>query len=266
MSAAKTPPARTMTTGTIVSSEDWIVPDWPEPPRVRSLVTTRGGGVSRGAYASFNLGAHVGDDPAHVAENRRRLVAGLPAPPLWLNQKHGVAVVSADTTTPGDTPPDADAAIAGKANKVCAVLTADCLPVLLCDQAGTIVAAAHAGWRGLLAGVLVQTVAAMRRPPAELLAYFGPAIGPQAFEVGSEVRAAFVAADAHADAAFKPLPSDKWLANIYLLAQQSLARLGLGAVYGGEFCTVCEEERFFSYRRDGATGRMAALIWLEKAS
>lgn len=247
-----------------MSSEDWIVPDWPAPPNVRSLVTTRRGGVSRGAYASFNLGAHVGDDPAHVAENRCRLAVSLPASPLWLNQKHGVHVIDADNAKTGDAPPEADAALARSTHKVCAVLTADCLPVLLCDQAGRVVAAAHAGWRGLLAGILAQTVAAMQRPPAELLAYFGPAIGPQAFEVGGEVRAAFVAIDAQADAAFKPLPSDKWLANIYLLAQQSLARLGVNAIYGGEFCTVCEEERFFSYRRDGTTGRMAALIWLDK--
>jgi hypothetical protein len=249
---------------TIVSSKDWIIPDWPAPSNVRSLVTTRRGGVSRGAYVSLNLGAHVGDDSAHVAENRRRLALSLPAPPLWLDQKHGLAVVNADIIGVGATPPEADAAFACSAHKVCAVLTADCLPVMLCDQTGRVVAAAHAGWRGLLAGILEQTVVAMRRPPAELLAYFGPAIGPQAFEVGSEVRAAFVAANAQAAAAFKPLPSDKWLANIYLLAQQTLGRLGVSAIYGGEYCTVCEEERFFSYRRDGATGRMAALIWLDK--
>ncbi len=264
MSAAMATLSETMKTRTIVSSEDWIIPDWPAPPNVRSLVTTRRGGVSGGAYASFNLGAHVGDDPAHVAENRRRLAVSLPALPLWLNQKHGVGAIDADTAATDGAPPDADAAIARSTHKICAVLIADCLPVLLCDQAGSVVAAAHAGWRGLLAGILVHTVAAMRLPPAEMLAYFGPAIGPQAFEVGSEVRAAFVAADAQADAAFTALPSDKWLANIYLLAQQSLARLGVKAIYGGEYCTVCEEERFFSYRRDGTTGRMAALIWREK--
>jgi hypothetical protein len=258
-------PAMTMATMTTVSSEDWIIPDWPAPPNVRSLVTTRCGGVSCGAYASLNLGAHVGDDPAHVAENRRRLALRLPAPPLWLDQRHGLAVVDADRAATDAAPPAADAAFSRAARKVCAVLTADCLPVLLCDQTGSIVAAAHAGWRGLLEGVLTQTVAAMRRPPAELLAYFGPAIGPQAFEVGSEVRAAFLGANARADAAFKPLPSDKWLANIYLLAQQHLAGLGVEAIYGGEYCTVCEEERFFSYRRDDATGRMAALIWLDEA-
>jgi len=247
-----------------VSSEAWIVPDWPAPPNVRSLLTTRRDGVSRGAYASLNLGAHVDDDPAHVAENRRRLALRLPAPPMWLAQKHGLTVVDADSIGAGAPPPVADAAFSRLAHKVCAVLTADCLPVMLCDQTGSVVAAAHAGWRGLLAGILEQTVAAMRQPPAELLAYFGPAIGPQAFEVGSEVRNAFVAADAQAADAFKPLPSDKWLANIYLLARQSLGRLGVSAIYGGEYCTVCDEERFFSYRRDGATGRMATLIWLEK--
>jgi len=247
-----------------VNNEDWIIPDWPAPPNVRSLVTTRRGGVSRGAYASLNLGAHVGDDPAQVSENRRRLALSLPAPPLWLNQKHGLGVVDADRVAAGHTPPEADAALSSTANKVCAVLTADCLPVLFCDHAGSVVAAAHAGWRGLLAGILEKTVGAMQRQPAELLAYLGPAIGPLAFEVGNEVRTAFVAADPQADAAFKPLPAANWLANIYLLAQQRLARLGVSTIDGGEYCTVCEEERFFSYRRDGTTGRMAALIWLDE--
>jgi len=243
-------------------SEGWIVPDWPAPARVRSLLTTRQGGVSAGAYASLNLGAHVGDDPRAVAANRAQLASALPAAPLWLDQVHGTAVLCADTAAAGELPPVADAAFARIPRVVCAVMTADCLPVLLCDRAGSVVAVAHAGWRGLHAGVLERTVAAMARPGTQLLAYLGPAIGPEAFEVGDEVRSTFVAANDEAEAAFKPLRPGKWLANIYLLAHQRLARLGVDAVYGGGYCTVHEAARFFSYRRDGLTGRMASLIWL----
>jgi polyphenol oxidase len=243
-------------------SEQWIVPDWPAPARVRSLLTTRRGGVSSGAYASLNLGEHVGDDPRAVAENRAQLAGRLPSAPRWLNQVHGTTVFSADSDAAGELPPVADAAFARRPGVVCAVLTADCLPVLLCDKAGRVVAVAHAGWRGLQAGVLERTVAAMGCPGAQLLAYLGPAIGPDAFEVGDEVRAAFLEASDEAAVAFKARSPGKWLANIYLLARQRLARLGIDAVYGGAFCTVHETERFFSYRRDGATGRMASLIWL----
>lgn len=245
-----------------MSSKHWIIPDWPAPQNVRCRVTIRQGGVSRGTYASLNLGAHVGDDPAHVAENRRRLAANLPGEPLWLNQQHGRRVVKAMSAGASDKPPEADAAFACSVNTICAVLSADCLPVLLCDRTGSVVAAAHAGWRGLQAGILEQTVGAMSRPASQLLAYLGPAIGPQAFEVGDEVRAAFVTVDAQAATAFKPLPSGKWLADIYLLARQRLAGLGVDKIYGGDYCTVGEKERFFSYRRDGVTGRMATLIWL----
>lgn len=239
----------------------WIVPDWPAPARVRALLTTRSGGVSPAPYASLNLGDHVGDEARNVAENRARVAACLPAAPRWLNQVHGSTVLELglDAISP---PPEADAALAREPGQVCAVMTADCLPVLLCDQAGTVVAAAHAGWRGLHGGVLERTVAAMARPGGQLLAYLGPAIGPESFEVGDEVRDLFVADSAEAQAAFKPLRPGKWLANIYLLAHQRLARLGIHAVYGGGFCTVREAGRFFSYRRDGATGRMASLIWL----
>jgi len=243
-------------------SEQWIVPDWPAPARVRSLVTTRRGGVSTGAYASLNLGEHVGDDSRAVAENRAQLARRLPSAPRWLNQVHGTTVFCADSEAIGDLPPMADAAFACQPGVVCAVMTADCLPVLLCDKAGQVVAVAHAGWRGLQAGVLERTVAAMGCPGAQLLAYLGPAIGPEAFEVGDEVRAAFLKASDEAVAAFKGLSPGKWLTNIYLLARQRLARLGVGAVYGGAYCTVHETERFFSYRRDGVTGRMASLIWL----
>ena len=239
----------------------WIVPDWPAPARVRALLTTRSGGVSPAPYASLNLGDHVGDEARNVAENRARVAACLPAAPRWLNQVHGSTVLELglDAISP---PPEADAALAREPGQVCAVMTADCLPVLLCDQAGTVVAAAPAGWRGLHGGVLERTVAAMARPGGQLLAYLGPAIGPESFEVGDEVRDLFVADSAEAQAAFKPLRPGKWLANIYLLAHQRLARLGIHAVYGGGFCTVREAGRFFSYRRDGATGRMASLIWL----
>lgn len=241
-------------------NSDWIVPEWPAPARVRSLLTTRHGGVSRGAYASLNLGDHVGDDPLAVAENRSRLASGLDAIPLWLNQEHGIAVVDAEQAFSSPRPV-ADASFSRKPALACAVMTADCLPVLLCDQSGTVVAAAHAGWRGLHAGVLERTVAAMACAGEEILAYLGPSIGPQAFEVGDEVRAAFVESDRQAEAAFKPLRG-KWLADIYLLARQRLARLGVNAVFGGNYCTVEEAERFFSYRRDGVTGRMASMIWL----
>lgn len=254
--------AATLTTISNSMSDAWIVPDWPAPAKVRSLATTRHGGVSTGAYASLNLGDHVGDDPLAVAENRRRVAAGLPGGPLWLTQVHGTKVLDAGSTMLGERAPEADAAFARQPGAVCAVMTADCLPVLLCDQAGTVVAAAHAGWRGLHAGVLEQTVTAMDCPGAQLLAWLGPAIGPAAFEVGDEVRSAFVAANDQAETAFRALRPGKWLADIYLLARMALARAGVSAVYGGDCCTVQDEARFFSYRRDGVTGRMASLIWL----
>lgn len=245
---------------TISMSSDWVVPEWPAPPRVRSLLTTRHGGVSLGAYASLNLGDHVGDDPLAVAENRRRLASCLGTNPVWLNQVHGILALDAGQVTSA-LRPEADASYTHRPGIACAVMTADCLPVLLCDQAGSVVAAAHAGWRGLHAGILEHTVAAMACPGEELLAYLGPAIGAQAFAVGDEVRTAFVAANAQDEIAFKA-QGGKWLADIYLLARLRLARLGVDAVFGGDCCTVGEPERFFSYRRDGVTGRMASMIWL----
>lgn len=239
---------------------DWLVPDWPAPARVRSLQTLRGGGCSPAPWASFNLGDHVGDDPRRVAANRVRLAERLPAEPLWLTQVHGIAAVDA-----GQSPKmaAADAAFTRQPNTVCAVMTADCLPVLLCDRAGSVVAAAHAGWRGLAGGVLEATVAQMGVPAGELLAWLGPAIGPERFEVGGEVRAAFVAHDAAAAAAFVPGAAGKWLADIYRLARQRLQAAGVVSIGGGEWCTVSDPDRFFSYRRDGTTGRMATLVWLE---
>lgn len=239
---------------------DWIVPDWPAPASVRALVTTRTGGVSAGAYASLNLATHVGDDPAAVEENRRRLRTHLPAEPLWLSQVHGNAVARVGEAVAGV---EADAAVARRKGAVCAVLTADCLPVLLCNDVGTVVAAAHAGWRGLAGGVIEAAVRATNEPPARLLAWLGPAIGPQAFEVGAEVRAAFLAHSPDAAAAFAAKENGKWLADLYGLATQRLNALGVERVFGGGFCTFNEAERFYSYRREGNTGRMASLIWLE---
>jgi YfiH family protein len=240
---------------------DWIEPDWPAPARVRAVCTTRAGGVSGGPYASFNLADHVGDDPACVARNRARLRdrLGLPQEPLWLRQVHGCGLARGGVDPAGC---EADAGMAVGAGIVCAVLTADCLPVLLCDRVGTRVAAVHAGWRGLAAGVIEVTVAGMGAAPADVLAWLGPAIGPDAFEVGAEVRAAFVARDAAAADAFRPSPGGRWLADLYLLARRRLDALGVGRVWGGGLCTVTDARRFFSYRHDGVTGRMASLIWL----
>ena len=247
---------------------DWIVPDWPAPARVRAFMTTRAGGVSRPPYASMNPADHVGDDPAAVAGNRALLQALLPTEPLWLNQVHGIDV--ADQA--GDEPPCADAGIATQSGQVRVVMTADCLPVLFCNRAGTVVAAAHAGWRGLAAGVLEATVARMAVPPGDILAWLGAAIGANAFEVGGEVREAFVSQNPLAAVAFRPaLPGTldgaprKWLADIYLLARQRLVRIGVTQVYGGGYCTYADSERFYSYRRDGVTGRMASLVWIESA-
>ena len=242
----------------------WIVPDWPAPPSVRALITTRAGGVSRGAYAGLNLGLSTGDDAEAVTRNRARLRQSLPAEPLWLRQVHGTTVVEADGM---EGSPEADAAVARRPGTVCAALTADCLPLLMCDRDGTVVAAAHAGWRGLCSGVIEETLRAMDRPPEALLAYLGPAIGPAAYEVGAEMREAFIAADRGGDpeseAAFTPGRPGKFYADLYALARARLARSGVVRVYGGGYCTYTERERFYSYRRDGATGRMASLIWIE---
>jgi hypothetical protein len=244
-----------------VIAHDWIVPHWPAPRCVRALITTRAGGVSNGAYAGLNLGMRAGDAAEAVTRNRASLRQWLPAEPLWLRQVHGTTVVDAGG---GEESPEADAALARRSGAVCAVLSADCLPVLLCDEEGTVVAAAHAGWRGLCAGVIEQTLRAMDRPPAALLAYLGPAIGPAAYEVGAEVRAAFAAAgEPEVAAAFVPGRPGKFYADLYALARQRLARSGVERIYGGGYCTYTERERFYSYRRDGATGRMASLIWME---
>lgn len=246
-----------------------IIPDWPAPPNVRALQTTRQGGSSLAPYDSLNLGEHTGDDALRVAANRQRLNPFLPTEPLWLEQVHGVTVVNA---AHANCLPQADAAYATAANAVCTVLTADCLPVLLCDDLGSVVGAAHAGWRGLAAGVIEATVSAMQVPPERIIAWLGPAIGPQAFEVGDDVRTVFVVHDTNASAAFTPSPSSsqseggEYLADIYLLARQRLQALGITQIYGGGYCTYSEHGRFFSYRRDGDTGRMASMIWLSTST
>jgi polyphenol oxidase len=239
----------------------FLEPQWPAPRSVRAAFTLRSGGVSRGPYASLNVGAHVGDDPAAVTENRRRvrLQLPLPAEPEWIEQVHGTSVIDLDASATART---GDAVITRRAGRVCAVQVADCLPVLFSARAGGAVGAAHAGWRGLAAGVLEATVARLGAEPRELLAWLGPAIGPEHFEVGGEVRAAFLAHDSAAAAAFTANRRGRWQCDLCALARQRLCALGVGAVHGGEWCTFADPTRFFSYRRDGRCGRMAALIWL----
>lgn len=240
-----------------------IQPRWPAPAGVRAVVTTRSGGVSRPPFEQLNLALHTGDDPETVMENRRRLgrALGLPGGAAWLEQVHGTTVAEAEAVTPDAT--QADAVIARRSGIVCAVLTADCLPVCLCDPAGEEVAVAHAGWRGLAAGVLEAAVAAFTRPPEALLAWLGPAIGSAAFEVGPEVRRAFVQRDPGTAPAFSRALGDRWFADLHALARARLQACGVEAVYGITACTYGDPERFFSYRRDGRTGRMATLIWRE---
>jgi YfiH family protein len=242
--------------------DDCIVPDWAAPANVRALITTRSGGVSSGPYASMNPADHVGDEADAVMKNRALLRELLPNEPHWLKQVHGTGVHLAGEFLSA-APPEADACASRMPGAVCAVLTADCLPLLLCDEAGTAVGAAHAGWRGLCAGVIEHTVEAMGVPGERLLAYLGPAIGPMAFEVGEDVREAFMRVDPAAAGAFIPgAMAGKWLADIYLLARQRLARAGVTRVFGGGACTYSDSQRFFSYRRDRATGRLASLIWI----
>ncbi len=242
---------------------DWIVPHWPVPERVRAVITTRSGGVSRAPYDSLNLADHVGDDPVAVARNRALLreELGFPHEPGWLQQVHGCRVADLDRQGGECT---ADACVVSEPGRVCAVLTADCLPLLLCNRSGTRVAAVHAGWRGLSAGVIESTLARFEDNSADILAWLGPAIGPAAFEVGPEVREAFTAEHPEDEQAFVANRPGHWLADIYALARARLQAKGLGFVGGGDYCTVSEPERFFSYRRDGVTGRMAALIWISE--
>jgi YfiH family protein len=252
-----------------------LTPEWPAPPQVRAAFTLRSGGVSAAPFDSLNLGAHVGDEAAAVAENRRRVRArlSLPEEPAWLEQVHGAEVVDLDAAAPVVGPtrhapaagiPAADAAVSRRAGRVCVVQVADCLPVLLAARDGSAVAAAHAGWRGLAAGVLEATVKRLAADPRDLLAWLGPGIGAAHFEVGAEVRQAFLAPDAGAADAFAANKRGRWQCDLAGLARRRLATLGIGAVFGGRSCTYSDASRFFSYRRDGRCGRMAALIWREE--
>jgi YfiH family protein len=240
--------------------EHLIIPDWPAPANVKALQTTRAGGVSSPPYDSFNLGAHVGDSPLAVERNRILLNRLLPSEPVWLEQVHGTDVVSADRA---GCLPRADACIARHSAAVCVVMTADCLPILLCNTQGSVVGAAHAGWRGMVAGVIEATVRAMEAAPENIMAWLGPAISQDEFEVGDEVRAAFLAIQPQAAPAFIPGRNGKWFADLYALANLRLNALGINRIYGGGSCTFRERDRYFSYRRDGVTGRMGTFIWLE---
>ncbi|MEQ1880734.1 MAG: peptidoglycan editing factor PgeF [Burkholderiales bacterium] len=240
---------------------DWIQPDWPVSDRVGAFITTRTGGCSRAPYDSMNLGLRVNDDPAAVQANRALVRRFLPSEPEWLRQIHGTRVVAVDQMS---SEQEADAAVSRTPGVPCVVMIADCLPVLLAGQSDSVVAVAHAGWRGLAAGVIENTLEAMAIPPASIAAYLGPAIGPSRFEVGAEVRNAFLEQDASADAAFTPTVTGKWLADLFLLARQRLNRAGVTAIFGGGECTASNPKRFFSHRRDGVSGRMAAFVWLKE--
>ena len=251
-----------------MSQLTFISPVWPAPANVKALQTTRNGGVSQAPYANLNLGVHVGDDVLVVAKNRQRLSSYIPSEPVWLNQVHGIEVIDAAKST---CLQNADASFTTQNNVVCVTMTADCLPVLLCDKAGTVVAAVHAGWRGLCDGAIEAAVNKMRVNTGEILAWLGPAIGPNAFEVGDDVRQQFMAQDSQAALAFKPhietQLNGRWLCDMYLIAQQRLNKLGVTLIYGAgineNYCTYTDEARFFSFRRDNITGRMASMIWLE---
>jgi YfiH family protein len=252
-----------------MTASDWIRPDWPVPPSVKALVTTRTGGASTGAYGApggggMNLGLGSGDDALVVAANRAHLRALLPDEPRWLRQVHGSRVVDAATV---DGIVEADASVTNQPGTVAAVMVADCMPVLLADERGRCVGAAHAGWRGLAAGILQATVRAMRErlaePDARLIAYLGPAIGPDHFEVGGDVLIAMTAGLAGAATAFVPAGAGKYRADLFALGRMALGAVGVDDVVGGGVCTYCDSKRFYSHRRDRVTGRQAALIWIE---
>ncbi len=243
----------------LTAVDEIIVPAWPVPANVHALCTTRAGGVSEGSMASLNLGMHVGDSAAAVARNRALLRGRLPAEPVWLDQVHGIDVIDADGAS---GTPIADGAVTRQPGVVCCVMTADCLPVLLADRDGTVVGIAHAGWRGLVQGVIEATVHRMRATAGEIIAYLGPAISGGAYEVGAELFDLFVRDDPIAAAAFISKGDGKYWCDLYALARQRLLRIGVASISGGTFCTFRESDRFYSYRRDGRTGRMASCIWL----
>jgi len=240
---------------------DVLRADWPAPKNIHACTTTRAGGVSVAPFDALNVGDHCGDDVKAVQENRARLRQhlALPAEPQWLQQVHGINVVDAMQMSARV----ADAAFTTQRGVVLSIMTADCLPLLICNRAGNWISTAHAGWRGLCGGVIEQTIACYDGDKNDLLVWLGPAIGPDAFEVGDEVKAAFIAHDAQAALAFKPSPQGRWLADLFLLARQRLARLGITSVFGGGVCTYSDAKRFYSFRRDKTTGRMASLIWME---
>ena len=243
-----------------LSSIKLIRADWPAPANVRAFTTTRVGGFSRGKWGTLNLGDSCGDDPGNVRKNRDLLQSLVPSKLRWVSQVHGVRVIGLDEHNSVGL--EADAMTSRKSGQVCAVLTADCLPVLFCNTTATKIAASHAGWRGLADGVLEATVLAMECAPGELMAWLGPAIGPGVYEVGAEVYESFMMLDAENASAFKPF-GDRWLADLYGLARLALARVGVNQVSGGQYCTYSAPDKFFSYRRDGITGRMASVIWLD---
>lgn len=241
---------------------NFITPDWPAPAKIKAFTTTRAGGFSCAPFDGFNLAMHVGDSFENVKRNREYLreVLQLPHEPFWLSQAHSTTVVEAKRKPLNLI---ADASFTREINTVCAILTADCLPLLICDQNANCVAAVHAGWKGLLGGIIEETLKALKIPGEDLLVWLGPAIGASVYEVGEEVREKFIAHDSNAEIAFHALSKDKYLMDIYSLARQRLAHQNITRVYGGEFCTLTQKDKFFSYRRDKETGRMASLIWIE---
>jgi purine-nucleoside/S-methyl-5'-thioadenosine phosphorylase / adenosine deaminase len=244
-----------------MTSSDLIIPDWPAPNNIKAISTTRHGGVSQYPYTQLNLGTHVGDDPHLVSQNRAHITQSLnlPEEPRWLEQVHGTTIIESQHWQQDIK---VDAIFSQQTGHVCAVMTADCLPILLCNQQGDTIAAIHAGWRGLAAGIIEKTIQKFSCEPQEIIAWLGPAIGPSQFEVGLEVYELFVANAPVACEAFKINGPHHYLADIYLLARQRLEKNNVQKVFGGDFCTVSDEERFFSYRRDGITGRMASMIWI----
>ena len=251
--------------------KDFLTPDWPAPANIKAFTTTRTAGASEGPYASFNIATHVNDDNQRVLQNRADLkkTLGLSSEPMWLDQVHGSYAVNAaeisshNPSSTGQALIKADASFSYDTDHVCVVMTADCLPVLICNRQGTKVAAVHAGWRGLQAGVIEDTIDALQENPEDCLLWLGPAIGPQAFEVGDEVRQAFVNEIPETAKAFEVNKPGHWLADIYKLARIRLQKTGINEIYGGGLCTYTDHSRFYSYRRDGDTGRMASLIWRE---
>ncbi len=238
-------------------SVEVVKADWPAPANVQAFTTTKMGGFSKDAWSSMNLGQRCGDKPAAVQRNREKLVSQLPAAPKWLQQVHGRRVLTHSLV--GSETPKADAMVSFSPGQVCAILTADCLPVLFCNRAGNRIAAAHAGWRGLAQGVLQAAAKQMDEAPGEIMAWLGPAIGPKVYQVGEDVRQAF----AQEHGIYFRKNGDRWSLDLCGVARRMLTQLGIAAVYGGHFCTFSDSERFFSFRRDGVTGRMASVIWLE---